>query len=255
MGVRDIYRDRASLGHIPVLRGQTLIETPYRLQLDANTYGLWWCNEGMGPTLLDKATTPHIGTISNPVWSTDGPWGVGLDDAAGSLYADFGNYGDPGEGSLTVELVLDAYGMNTSGTMWGISLAAKGGWGVTGWYLVIHDFAAGALQGKVAFGTSNGTEVTSRSTTVITDLHACYIVGVLDRATGKQRLFINGVQEGADADVSAASITSEYSMQLLSYIPPNPTTRYTGKAYLLRVSLAARSSAEILTNAKLMGFA
>jgi len=248
MSVADLYRNR---GVNPLAVQGGLM----RLPLDANTYGLWWCNEGSGSVLNDKAATPHNGTIVNPVWSAGGPWGVGLDDAAGSLYVNFGNYGDPTTGSLTVEAVIDAYGMSTTGTEWGISIMSKGGWGATGWWLGIVDSADVAHDGKILFITRNAAaQKLSYSTTAIPSLHTCYVAGVLDRATGYQRLFINGAQEEADVAQSADTITSTTALQITRFSPA-PMTTYKGKLYSFRLSLAARSAAEILTNAKLMGFA
>jgi hypothetical protein len=249
MGVRDIYRDRASLGHLPVLRGQTLIETPYRLQADANTTALWWFDEAQGTQLRDRKGTNNAALGGVPVWGDGGPFISDLTFDGSTQYGTLASKIDFTSAFTIEALVKKAAGGNDGmvihaadnhfvnpnyGNAWRMSI---------GWE---DDF--GCL-----FYNGTGNQIV-QSTSTVCDNTYHYLVARL--GSNVLDLFKDG------SNVGTANVSG--SVTATAYVPhigrgKNSTTTYSsylaGSIATIRLSAVARPDAEILTNAKLMGFA
>lgn len=250
MGVSDLYRDRASLGHLPVLKGQTFIELPYRLQPDANTVGLW-----QGPCGEDLSPNAVVVAANTAARNADGPWASGVTFASGNEI-DFGNSSDVTTGSFTCEIVLNCYGMDLTGSNWGMCLVGRGGFAAYGWNVGLGDTSWGGtgFLGKVLcrLRTSGNTEQSALGTTNLTTLGNCYIAMVINRSDATLRIYVNGTQEAVTTSIGAGSLTVATTLIAGHYSTMTP---YCGKIFAIRTSNIARSAAELLANAKLMGFA
>ena len=250
MGVQDIYRDRASLGHLPLLKGQTLIETPYRLQADANTIGLWCgsCGEDLSPSAIPVASC-------TAARNADGPWLSGLTFAANNAL-NLGNSSDITTGSLTCEVVLNCHNMSLTGLNWGICLVGRGGFTDYGWNVGLGDMSWGGdtFLGQVIcrLKAAGASEQAVVGTTNLTTLNDCYVAFVINRGDNTAKIYVNGQEEASKESIATGSLTVSTSLIAGVYSTMTP---YRGKIFLIRTSNVARSAAEILTNAKLMGFA
>jgi hypothetical protein len=269
MGVQDIYRDRASMGHLPVLRGQTLMEEPYRLQLDANTIGLWWFDEktngmtanGLTTSLLDKATTPHLGTLVNtPTWGTTGPWGSDLGFVMTSTqYVTIASGCNVGSGDLTVEVVFKAAALPETATYdstWHHLIVGRvplvGG--VKWWALTLYGHAAGASIGKLNWYVLDTADVAIVSSSRVDDGLYHYIAGTLSHSAQTGALYLDGIDVGSGA--MAIGTGGALDSGTLTFGRNTAAANaLTGSIATVRISTVVRSAAEILTNAKLMGFA
>lgn len=241
MGVRDIYRNRASLGHLPVLKGQTLIEIPYRLQLDADTVGLWWFNEGSGTVLNDRVATPHNGTISTPTWLTTGPFGTSLRAATVTTPAG-GFVGQLAAG--TVEVVCCP-----------ISTPSES----NGMFYVENDYNGNQIfrvdiTNANKFGASrinNGTWADLYNANA-SPVDAWYYIAYVWTATSRV-VYINGAAVASDAldgKTSAAVVSRTFYSQSWG-----SAYHFPGAIATIRTSNVARTANEILANAYLMGLA
>jgi hypothetical protein len=270
MGVKDIYRDRASLGHLPVLRGQTLIETPYRLQVDANTVGLWWfdaTDKASGVYVFDRATTPHLGTLVNtPTWGTTGPWSsdLGFDGAQREKVAIASGL-NLGSSSFTAEVVFKSATIpDTAGydTIYLHPIVGRGPshadkyW----WNFSLSGHRRGVKIGCLEFNAKAAAEVTFYSTAArVDDSNYHYAAVTLTRGSNAGAMYLDGADAGTSADIgcgagamdtNAFSFGQSESGNELSYYGD-----LNGSIALVRISTVVRSAGEILTNAKLMGFA
>lgn len=242
MGVADLYRDRASLGHIPVLRGQTLIETPYRLQADADTTALWWFDDPR-----DKKGTNHIGLIHVPTCGTGGPFGSDLtfdganDCGVCAATIDFTS-------ALTVEAVLKTTTTSFSSIIHGSNATGNPCYGTS------YRFTIGYLN-HLGLSLSNGAAFTDCfSTTTDNDGAYHYFVGRLGSAVID--LFKDGGNIGTIACVGNVRATTRVPTIARGTTDQGALNGYlAGSIAMIRISAVARSNDEILTNAKLMGFA
>jgi hypothetical protein len=249
MGVRDIYRDRASLGHIPVLKGQTLIETPYRLQADANTTALWWFDEAYGTYLKDKKGTNHITLTDAPVWGAGSPF---LSDLTFAEPDDFGTLTSIIDftSAFTIEALVkttvtggDHAIIHASNTT--AAPCYGNGWRMTvGWE---DDF--GCLFYN---GTANQSV---QSTVTVNDGAYHYLVGRL--GSNVLDVFKDGSNVGtANVSGNVAATTRPPTIACATAdTGGNNYARFGGSIAMIRLSAVARPDAEILMNAKLMGFA
>jgi hypothetical protein len=257
MGVRDIYRDRASLGHLPVLRGQTLIETPYRLQADADTIGLWWFDESRGTVLNDKAVTFHDGILVNtPTRVATGPWGQAL-AFNGSDQCISTEYSMGAQTTVTIEVIMKHATVVASGSIWTKPIVENGCYGYEGWLLALigGSSAAAGDFGKPNFGVTASSSGLKQiiGANRIDDGVFHYMVGTVDITAGAAFLYVDGVSVGTVTGITG-TMTPTYPVYFArSNVPAfdwgSPTIA------ICRVSTVVRSAAEILTNAKLMGFA
>lgn len=249
MGASDLYRDRASLGHIPVLRGQTLIETPYRLQADADTTALWWFDEASGTYLKDKKGTNHIALTHTPVWGVGGPFGSDLDFDGANDYGtcaakiDFTtaftieaivkmtSVGGGTEG-MVIHASNSTYTAPAYGNVWRMSI---------GWE---DDFACLMFNGTALYGT--------QSTSTVVDGNYHYLVARLGSEVIS--LFKDGAGVGSIAAPGSVSATTKPPTIAVANLATYGSY-FDGGIAMIRLSAVARSNAEILTNAKLMGFA
>jgi hypothetical protein len=269
MSVRDIYRDRASLGHLPVLKGQTLIETPYRLQLDASTIGLWWFDEnangavspyGVTTLVADKATTPHIGTTLNTTtWGTTGPWGSDLafvrTNTAVVLLA---SGCDVASNDVTVEVVFKAETVPTASpydNTWQFGLVERGpltgagGW----WCLAIRGGPSGAQCGKPIWYLRATAEDAVIGANRVDDGLYHYMAGTIIRSSNAAALYVDGVSVASGNLGIGAGALDSYTLMFGKN--SSSVDSFTGSIATVRISTVARTAGEILTNAKLMGFA
>ena len=247
MGVQDIYRDKASLGHLPVLRGQTLIETPYRLQADANTTALWWFDETQGIQLLDKKGTNFISLVDTPAWGAGGVCGSDLgfdgvaDYGAAASIIDF-----------TSAFTIEALVKTTSAAAYPQVIHASNttqapNYGNT-WCL---RFSSGYATVFFTNGTNN---YEANSSAVLNDGAYHYLVGRL--GSDVLDIFSNGVNVGtANVSGNVAACTRPPTIARATTEAGNPSNYLAASIAMIRLSAMARSDAEILTNAKLMGFA
>jgi hypothetical protein len=268
MGVSDLYRDRASLGHLPVLKGQTLMEEPYRLQLDANTVGLWWFDEktngvsgNIATVLIDKATTPHLGTLVNtPTWGTTGPWGSDLGFVMTSeQYATIASGCNVGSGDLTVEVVFKAAALPETATYdstWHhlivgrVPLVGGAKW----WAITLYGHAAGASIGKPNWYLLDTADVAIVGPSRIDDGNYHYVVGTMAHSAETGALYVDGTDVGSGA--MAIGTGGALDGGTLTFGRNTAATNaFTGSIACVRISTVSRSATEILTNAKLMGFA
>jgi hypothetical protein len=259
MSVRDIYRDRASLGHLPVLKGQTLMETPYRLQADANTLDLWNLSEGFGVSVKDSAAAAKHGTITDATWNTGGPWGVGLTyDAAGEKVQVDGS-AQVGTGDFTLECV--GYHVTVPATsIWNHAFFSSAN--VNAPTINVLEFGIrgnndATNKGKFCIAMNPaGSWLDLYSASRYDDSVVRYFVAVIDRATPLTTLYVDGVSVGSSAiNYGANSLSHTYGRLGNRGCETGTTSTMYGGLYLVRISNIARTAADILTNAKLMGFA
>ena len=255
MGVSDIYRDRASLGHLPVLRGQTLIEPPYRLQPDANTTALWWCE--MNPTLgvgvlkdqkgSNNANLALLGVT--PVWGGGGPFVSDLTFNGSTMFGILASQID-----FTSAFTIEALVKKAAGGNEGMVIHAADN------HFVAPNYGNAwrmAIGWEDDFGCLfyNGTDnQTVQSTSTVCDGTYHYLAARL--GSNVLDLFKDG------SNVGTANVTG--NVTATAYVPnigrgQNNTTTYasylSGSIAMIRLSAVARPDAEILMNAKLMGFA
>jgi hypothetical protein len=263
MGVRDIYRDRGSTGHIPILKGQTLLEEPYRALVDdANTVGLWLFDEedyvafGNGSNsyifstsyqyLRDRHANAHRILYTGPTWTANGPWGRALSFDGTN---DFAAYEAQAallctQTNCTIEAVIrssvadfaDEDPIYVEGTS------------------AFNRFRLIRLGNKLEFCWLNQAQsqwysLTSTSTPTWTNWN--YFAATNANLT--RTLYTNGLADGSDA---AAGVSFNTGVTY-TYVCKYPDAGFFGTFELayLRISNSARTAAEILTNAKLMGFA
>lgn len=257
MGVAELYRDRANLGHVPVLKGQTLIETPYRLQADANTLDLWWLNEGRLADVKDYGSAAKHGTISGATWNTTGPWGSGLTFDAVLEKVQVDGAAQVGTGNFTIEIVAShatAAAAGWSYEFFGSSNSSGGSVGVIG--VGIRGTSDAVNVGKFCIAISPaGTWLELYSSARYDDNVIRYYTVVVDRSTPLTTLYVNGASVASSAiNYGANSLSNTYARLGGRGIEASGNQMY-GGLYLIRISNIARPAGEILTNAKLMGFA
>jgi hypothetical protein len=247
-GASDIYRDRASLGHLPVLRGQTLMEEPYRLQADANATALWWFDEPRGVTVFDKKGTNDITLVHAPTWGTGGPFGCDLDFDGSNDYGTCSSTID-----FTTAFTIEAIVKMTSvgGGTEGMVVQASSGGSSAPNYGNIWRMSIG-WEDDMGCLFYNGTALQScQSTTTVVDGTYHYLVARL--GSNVIDLFKDGVNVGTanvSGSVAASSNTSIAIARNAVF-----AGYHDGGIAMIRLSAIARPNAEILTNAKLMGFA
>jgi hypothetical protein len=252
MGVFHIYRDRVSLGHLPLLKGQTLIETPYRLQPDENTAALWWCEmvPSLGVAVIKDRKGANDATLGGiPIWGGGGPFESDLTFNGSSQY-----------GSLAAKIDF-----TTAFTIEAVVKKAAGGSEGQVIHAAQDHFAAPNYGNawRMAIGWEddlnclfyNGTgNQTVQSTTTVCDGVYHYLVARLGSNTID--LFKDGVNIGTGA-VSGSVVATNYVPEIAR--GRNNTTTFgtylLGSLAELRLSAVARPDAEILMNARLLGFA
>jgi hypothetical protein len=263
-GASDIYRDRASLGHLPVLRGQTLMEEPYRLQTDADTSGLWNFDEningmtanGLTTSILDKSAAGHLGTITGATWGTTGPWGSSLaHDGSNDVTTTTWQHNDA---TFTAEVVAAHADIAAGGSVYYKPFMFTGGYGLQGFML---GMLGGSGVAEARFGHAQIELCTSvntwgcESTAHFDDALFHYICTVCNMVAGTLDLYVDGVSVAAQATGLSGTITSSHAL-MFGYNHAEAVTDWGAPTIAqVRISAVARPAAEILTNAKLMGFA
>jgi hypothetical protein len=243
MEVRDIYQNRALLGHLPVLDGQKAIINPYRaLVCDTDTLGLWHFDEGAG-NVYDSASDNNIG-VTGATWSAGGIFGKSLSFNGSN---DFGTYAAAKLFNLTnfsIEVLVRSSVDNdqtpgedpiyVEGTSDNVRLRF------------------GRQDDKLMFGWLNTTATAwldYLSTPDVVWTNWNYLVGT--SANKARTLYINGVNAGESTAATAprAGLTTTY---ICKY--PEAGNFGTFELAYLRISNIARTATEILNNARLMGF-
>jgi hypothetical protein len=262
MGVRDIYRDKASLGHLPVLRGQTLMEEPYRMQVDATTVGLWnfdsAIESALTTTIKDLSGNGRTMTLVHaPAWGALGPWGMSLAFDGTADYATMVTDG-VSTGDFTVEVVCMIPAVGAS-NVWQYLLCGRyiPTETATFWMFGPRGNAAGAAKGKLILYGKATSANSAVGATAVDDGTWKYLVAQFDRTNGIGYIYINGVVDlntGAGFTFGAGSFGNTPS--LAHGMDAAAAEDFTAVTFSqVRYSTGIRSAAEILTNAKLMGFA
>jgi hypothetical protein len=247
MGGNILYRNRGILGHIPVLPGQSSLIAPYRLQPDVNTLALWNFTEGSGTKVRSSYGTGNrdLTLYGSPAWVNDPTlFGQtlsldGTDDygsVAGTFLYALTN--------ITVEAIVKS------------SVASLSGQDP----IYVEGTAAnvrlrfGRANDKAMFGWLNSTASAWLDLSTTNNLASWttwnYIAGT--SASLARVLYVNGVSAGSDTAATAC-----YSDSTTIYVGKYPEAGYftTMQIAQIRISGIARSAAEILLNAKLMGLA
>jgi hypothetical protein len=223
------------------------VEAPTtRLSADANTVGLWHCNEGSGQTVTDSSSTGWDLTrgtdatvdTRDPAWTADGMFGRGLSFVASPAGEEDCCLGPGQTGFAAVQEITVEYWLNTTGTS-AAYLAVSGNVSFASYMMA---------NGKVAAAVGDGSNYGSyaSSTTAINDGVWHYIAFVYDGdlSGGTLSVYVDG-----DLEVGWTSYGKTMVDPSSWYIGGRPSNSFVdGVMDEVRVSNIARSASEIAAN-------
>lgn len=241
MSVADLYRNR---GVNPL----TVQGGAMRLQLDANTIGLWWFNEGSGTLLNNKKGSNNVTLFGSPTWGSGGPFASDLAFDGSSQYGTLASKID-----FTTAFTIEALVKKTAGGNEGQIIHSSDGHFTAPNYGNAWRLAIGSEDDFNCLFYNGSANQTVQSTSTVCDGMYHYLVARLGSNT--LDLFKDGVNVGTGA-VSGSVAATVYTPSIAR--AQNNTSTFSGyllgSIAMIRLSAIARSDVEILINAKLMGF-
>jgi len=232
-GVSDLYREGRGRGSNPLaVQGGSP-----RLANDANTAGLWLFTEGAGTTTYDTKTPTKYGTLTNAsMWVTGGPRNraIAFNGSNQQIALSASWWQAP---PWSIEIVgyfpgnaLNAYVIDANNQP-----------------AVIHGFSSNDVELFAAVYTGDDPRVGSQIAIAAAGWYYiayCY-------SDGSWR----GYRNGAQIFSLAKTFTLAGSVPCVFGSAGANTNYWGGQLAEVRISSVARTAAEILTNAELMGFA
>jgi hypothetical protein len=240
-GASDIYRDRSLLGRLPLLDGQKAIVNPYRALVgDADTLGLWHFDEGLGNVV--DSVLGHELAITGATWSTGWIFGKSLSFDGTD---DFGTYAHAllyNQTNFSIEVVLKSSEANADGDE---PIYSEGSVGRLRLYR--------GSDSNFNFGWLNTAEnawYVLSATTKPTWTNWNYLVGT--NANKTQTVYVNGIADGTQNAATVPTTNIGASTNICKLLDTTDFGHF--EIAYLRISRIARTAAEILNNARLMGF-
>ena len=215
-----------------------------RLQSDANALAVYNCDEGAGTVLGDKSLNGRHGLISGCSWGTTGPWGKSLVISTGNNYVTItapSRLG--GLAAATIEVVAVNVAASPTESLYAESLDNT---------CAFRLWVSGD-GGKPQFECLIGdTWYSLTAPSPIDCRNPFYVAATMDSAVPSRVLYVNGSAVANDTDTQRPTP----NLSRIGTLQPNFTGyEWNGSIYMVRLSSIARTAAEILTNAQLMGFA
>lgn len=243
--ISDLYREGRGRGSNPLaVQGGSL-----RLQPDANATALWWFNEGSGTLLNDKKGSNNATLSGSPTWGSGGPFASDLAFNGSSQYGTLASKID-----FTTAFTIEALVKKTAGGNEGQIIHGSDGHFSAPNYGNAWRMSIGWEDDFNCLFYNGSANQTVQSTSTVCDGLYHYLVARLGSNT--LDLFKDGVNVGTGA-VSGSVAATAYMPSIAR--GQNGAASYSGyllgSIAIIRLSAAARPDAEILTNAKLMGFA